>query len=188
MRAGRVIATSGQAAIAAAALTLMTDLLFSGRRVVMESRLGIDDVTRRLQLAIAPPEWLRPDRRTEPFEGTFDNGRFRIMRRVKGRNSFRPVIDGVLAPSQLGTRVDLQLRLHPVVVAFCTVMLGIGLLIAAVALYSSIATRTIAPELVVLAIITIAALLVSATAALEVRRAVRLLRDLLDVQVAVSGR
>lgn len=167
----------------------MVDLLFRGRRLSLETTLSADEVASRPKQSIAPPDRLL-ERRTEPLAGTFENGRFRVLRRVRGRNSFRPQIDGVLVPGPRGTRVDLEMRLHPIVVGFGGVMLGLGLLIAAVAVDESLASLTLAPQLVVLPIIGVGTLIVAATSALEARRGVRLLSELLaaTVHVAESGR
>jgi hypothetical protein len=54
----------------------MFELFYSGRSIVLDSPLGVEELTRRLELA---------------FDGTFADGRFCMMRRVRGRNSLRSV-------------------------------------------------------------------------------------------------
>jgi hypothetical protein len=162
----------------------MTDLLFQGRGFVLHSPLTHDEVSRRLEHAITPPAWRLNDRRTEPFEGTFANGRFQVVRRARGRNSFRPLIEGEVAPGQPGTRVEVRMRLHPLVVAVSAVMMAFGLLVATVAVNDAIAARSLVPELVVLPMLGLAALVVAATSRSEVKRALRILRELLAAPAA----
>ena len=47
----------------------MFELFYPGRSIVLDSPLGVEEVTRRLELA---------------FDGTFADGRFCMMRRVRG--------------------------------------------------------------------------------------------------------
>jgi hypothetical protein len=81
----------------------MFELLYPGRSIVLDSPLGVEDLTRHLEVA---------------FDGTFADGRFRMMRRVRGRNSFRSLVDGQILPVSGGSRMNARLRLHPVVLTF----------------------------------------------------------------------
>ncbi|HEX5214228.1 MAG TPA: hypothetical protein VFV98_02130 [Vicinamibacterales bacterium] len=96
----------------------MFDLFYPGRALVLDSPLGVDELTRRLALA---------------FEGTFADGRFHVMRRVRGRNSFRSVLDGQILPGSGGSRLNVRLRLHPLILAIGAVFALIAGTIAAVA-------------------------------------------------------
>lgn len=89
----------------------MFDMLYPGRSMVLDSPLGVEELTRRLGLA---------------FEGPVADGRFSTMRRVRGRNSFRPLVDGRILPRPDGCRMNVRLRLHPLV-------LGIGAVFALMA-------------------------------------------------------
>jgi hypothetical protein len=81
----------------------MFDVIYPGRALVLDSALGPDELIRRLQLA---------------FDGSFADGRVRIMRRVRGRNSFRSLVDGRILPDAGGSRLDVRLRLHPLILVF----------------------------------------------------------------------
>jgi hypothetical protein len=96
----------------------MFELLHSGRSIVLDSPLGADELARRLGLA---------------FDGIFADGRVRLMRRVRGRNSFRPVVDGRILPASGGSRLDVRLRLHPLILGVGAVFAFIAGLIAVVA-------------------------------------------------------
>lgn len=96
----------------------MIELLYSGRSLVLDSPLGVEELTRRVEQA---------------FDGTFVNGRVSMMRRVRGRNSFRVVLEGDMAPTPSGSRLDLRLRLHRLILAVGAVFALIAGNVAAIA-------------------------------------------------------
>ena len=96
----------------------MFELFYPGRSIVLDSPLGVEEVTRRLEAA---------------FDGTFGDGRFWMMRRVRGRNSFRSVVDGQILPRPGGSRLNVRLRLHPLILAIGVVFALIAGTVAAVA-------------------------------------------------------
>ena len=111
----------------------MLDLFFPGRSVAFESSLALEEVTHRLQPEITSPASPFFDRRTQLFQGTFADGRFHMMRIVKGRNSFNPVIRGQVSRVAGGTRVEAHLQLHPLVLAFLAIFTVIASRIASIA-------------------------------------------------------
>ncbi len=113
--------------------TFMIDLFFPGRSVTFDTSLTPEEVTHRLQQDITPPARPFLDRRTEHFQGTFASGRFQMMRIVKGRNSFNPVIRGQLSQAAGGTRIEAQLQLHPLVIAFLAIFTMIASRLASIA-------------------------------------------------------
>jgi hypothetical protein len=84
----------------------MLDVFLRGRELVFESPVAPDDLTGRLRRELAPPVWRLVEDRPQLFVGTFENDRFHMARLVRGRNSFRPMIEGVLRPSGGGTRIE----------------------------------------------------------------------------------
>lgn len=96
----------------------MFELLYPGRSIVLDSPLGVEELTRRLELA---------------FDGTVADGRLRMMRRVRGRNSFRSLVDGRIVPGSGGSRLHVRLRLHPLVLMMGAVFALIAGTVAAVA-------------------------------------------------------
>jgi hypothetical protein len=120
----------------------MLDLLVGGRKLVFESPLSLEDATRRLQQEITPSgvraEWRRPleyrvfEKRPQSFIGTFADGRFHMVRLVRGRGSIRPWIDGQLARAVNGCRVDVRLKLPTLAFISCVPFL----LFAMLALYA----------------------------------------------------
>jgi hypothetical protein len=113
--------------------TLMIDLFFTGRRVTFETSLTPEEVSHRLQQEITAPARPFFDRRIQQFQGTFDAGRFHMMRIVKGRNSFNPVITGQLSRIAGGTRIEAQLQVHPLVMGMLAIFTVIASRIASVA-------------------------------------------------------
>jgi hypothetical protein len=96
----------------------MFDLFYPGRSVALDSPIDAAELTRRLELT---------------FDGTVGDGRFRMMRRVRGRNSFRSVMDGQILPRPGGTRLNVRLRLHPLVLAIGAVFALVAGTVAAIA-------------------------------------------------------
>lgn len=159
----------------------MIDLLFRGRRVVFDSPHGVIEAQARLAREVAAPEWrLRWDQRTQLFVGTVADGRFEVARRVQGRNSFRPMIEGQLSPSPGGSRIEVRMRMAPAVLVLLVILLGAGALVASVAA-SELAARNeaVTAALVILAVPALA-FGVLALAASEARRATRLLAGVFE--------
>jgi hypothetical protein len=96
----------------------MFELFHPGRSIVLDSPLDVKELTRRLEVA---------------FEGTFADGRFSVMRRVRGTNSFRPLVDGQIRPESGGSRLNVRLRLHPLILAFGAVFALVAGTLAAIA-------------------------------------------------------
>ena len=165
----------------------MLDLLFSGRRLVFESALSLEEVTQRLQREVAPPKWQLIETRPHLFEGTFSDGRFSMARKVGGRNSFRPMIEGQLSRGPRGARVDVQLKLHPAIVIFCAVLFSIGALVVAGIAASGFSMADVTPQhlppMVVVPVVFIAFLFAPGV---EARKATRLLAALFEAEPSRS--
>lgn len=164
----------------------MFDLLFAGRRLTLESPLSADEAAERLRRDLATPEWRIAERRPHAFIGTFAEGRFQMTRHVRGRNSFRPMIDGRLAPAGHGSRVEVRLRLHPVAVVASTLWLVIGTTMLwfamPIVLADAGARASVGPDAVVLAHVAVClapVLIVVAVVmpVIEARKATGLLRQ-----------
>ncbi|MDP3500206.1 MAG: hypothetical protein Q8S33_07740 [Myxococcales bacterium] len=76
----------------------------------------------------------RPKPGSPPLRGTIDGLRFSVVRRTQFRNSFTPVVEGVIVPGEVGSQVQLQLGLHLVpavtLVTWLFTMLALGVLAA----------------------------------------------------------
>lgn len=162
----------------------MIDLVFRGRRVVFASALGVAQATDRLAREVAAPAWRLRDDRTELFEGTLADGRFRVIRLVRGRNSFRPQVDGTLVPAPGGSRIEVVMRMHPLVLGLLAVLLGAAWLVALVAaseLFAAGRTPLAALVLVAPPVVALGALALTAA---EAEQATRLLARIFDAKAS----
>ena len=155
----------------------MLDLLFRGRRLEFASALSAEELTGRLAREVTSAAWRVTETRTQTFEGTVADGRFRMLRLVHGRNSFRPIIEGQLVPLPVGTRVDVRLRLHPVVVILCAIMLTIGAALTWIIASDPEARDAVPPPTVALVAGFVCAVFIGASV-VEARKATRLLSHL----------
>ncbi len=149
----------------------MCELFYPGRSIVLDSPLGADELTRRLQLA---------------FDGTFADGRFWMMRRVQGRNSFRSVVDGQIQPGPDGSRLNGRLRLHPLILAIGAVFALMAGAIAAVAA-PEIPVVGGSPLLVRVLAMTAVAGLFALLGSIEARISTRLLSTVAEARPSRSG-
>lgn len=163
----------------------MIDLVF-GRRLIFESPLGQEAVATRLQQEIAPPRMFPSETRPQQFEGTFMDGRFRMMRQVRGRNSFRSVISGVVSPGDRGARIDVRLQLHPVVTVVCSLFLLAAVAIASVAIPEYLTTGS-SPGMLFVIAATVVFGLFAISAAAEARKSTRMLVELFGAQPGGPG-
>ena len=98
-------------------------------RLVIDSPLSPEEAVARLAANVEPARWLRFGGGAREFEGEVTGAGFRIARVIRYRNSFRPVIRGAVEPAPGGSRLVATLRLHPAVVVFMLVWLGVALLV-----------------------------------------------------------
>ena len=152
----------------------MLDLFFPGRSVALDSSLALEVVTERLQQEISKPARPLVDRRTQLFQGDFADGRFKIMRIVKGRNSFNPVIRGQVSRAATGTRVDAQLQVHPLVLGLLAIFAVVASRIASIAAPEFLAIPA-AGVVGGVGVLVLLILLCAAIANFEARKALKLL-------------
>lgn len=88
------------------------------RQFTIETSLAPEQVETRLRDAIEPVRTFRLSPPERPLTGRLDGMAFDVMRSVRGRNSFRPRVRGVISPMRGGTRITGTMRLHDIVVVF----------------------------------------------------------------------
>ena len=159
----------------------MLDLFLPGRRLAFESSLGLEEITRRLQHEITAPARPSVDRRPHLFQGAFGDGQFRIMRSVRGRNSFNPVVTGQLSSGGTGTRIDVQLQLHPLVLILLAIFALIAGTIASIAASEMLVVTGsgLTARVLVMLLLT---LLSAAIANMEAKKTINLLSRVFDVE------
>jgi hypothetical protein len=159
----------------------MFDVMYPGRTLLFDSPLSVEEVTRRLEREVAPPAMELFKTRQQLFEGTFADRQFTVIRRVRGRNSFRPWIKGRVLEGSRGARVEVRLQMSPLVLVFGLVFAIVAGTIAAVA----------APELPLvggsplglrLLVAAAVALLFAALGNFEARAATRLLETVIGAK------
>jgi hypothetical protein len=71
-----------------------------------------------------PPTWFK--RPPQPYIGSGSNDRFKIRRNIGGRNSFLPILTGVVAGIPEGSEIKVRFQIHPAVLIFCVFLGGLG--------------------------------------------------------------
>jgi hypothetical protein len=161
----------------------MFDVLYPGRKVVLDSTLSVDEVTSRLAKEVTPPANPFWDRRQELFEGTFANGRFEMIRLVHAqRHSFRPMLYGQLSPTPGGTRIEVRMQLHLLVLALGFAIAYIGGVIGSLAAYQWVPVIGRVPLVTHLLIIGLFAVLFATLGTREARKATGMLERLLEAR------
>ncbi len=155
-------------------------------RLELRSPLGPDEAAARLTAAVAARRWSfkAPP---EPFTGWVRGRQFEVMRTIRYRNSFLPVVTGEIAPDAAGARIRVVMRLHLAVAAFMIVWFGFVLTFAVAAVVSMLRHSPDAPGYTFLAVPAAMAAfgygLVSLGFWPEVRKARTLLAEILGCRV-----
>lgn len=94
--------------------------------IQIKSKFKADEIERRLKEQLEPPSIISGMFRGNHkyFQGSIENGKFKISRIIHYRNSFRPVIIGRLQPEIDHTIIGLTIRLDFAVVAILLLIVG----------------------------------------------------------------
>ncbi len=103
------------------------------KNITYRSGLNSREVLERLQAVTEAEKLIRipffNDAETKLYEGEITDQHFSIRRLIKYRNSFLPRIKGEIVTESSGTRINVRMRLHIIIIIFvifwCT-MVGIG--------------------------------------------------------------
>lgn len=113
-------------------------------RFTLHSNLRPDDILYRLCENVEPERTFRFrgfffSGNSKPYEGSVDqDGTFSIRRLINYRNSFLPVIEGVVENEGRGSRVKVKMRLNTFVLVFISIWLGIVGIVSVVMLIVAI--------------------------------------------------
>lgn len=102
--------------------------------IIYTTPLDIDEVKQRLERILEPKKVFRIKElfsRTyqRPYCGTITGNSFRITRRIIYNNAFQPQIKGEIEKDLYGVRLHVKMRLHPLVLVFMSIWLGITAII-----------------------------------------------------------
>lgn len=95
-------------------------------KFTIHSSLSTDRVREKLLEVVEPRKTWRWNRRNpdKPYEGEVGDHSFEMMRIINYRNSFLPVIKGRITPEPMGSKIEIEMSLHPVVFVFMLIWLG----------------------------------------------------------------
>lgn len=93
----------------------------------VETWLSPGEIVEALRPKIEPTKLIRFSRDHAPYQGELTSDGFRMTRVIHYRNSFLPIITGAFVPTPSGTKVEVHLGLHSLVIAFmCFWFCGVG--------------------------------------------------------------
>lgn len=84
----------------------------------IDSSLKPADVYKKLSESVMPHKFRFSfffPKYEKPFSGTFSEKKFELIKNIRYRNSFNPVIYGSVSPYGSGSRIDVRLELHRIV-------------------------------------------------------------------------
>jgi hypothetical protein len=86
---------------------------------VMETSMAGPEFLEMLQRSVGKAKWFAmPAKDSAPFFGKVSKNGFKIMRKIRGRDSFNPVLYGKFSPLDNGTRVRVVMTFHPIIWVF----------------------------------------------------------------------
>ena len=105
------------------------------RKLIIDTLLTRQEAIDKLSAEVAPQRglifWF--DTRPQSFEGFLWQDKFQISRIIRHQNSFLPYLYGRFHVRPAGTRIQVVMTFHPlIVVIFVSLSLSAGLLVAAV--------------------------------------------------------
>jgi len=116
--------------------------MFPLEKFTIHTSLAPDLVCEKLLQVVEPRKTFRWHRRDsdKPYEGEIGEHSFEIIRIINYRNSFLPVLKGRISPEGMGSKIEVEMSLHPFVFVFMLVWLGMVGQIAVLFLITSIAS------------------------------------------------
>jgi len=120
-------------------------------RFTINSLLNSELVRRKLLEVVEPPQRVTWGfrRADKPYEGEIRDYTFKIRRIINYRNSFLPVIKGRIYAEGMGSKIEIEMKLEPLVFLFMLFWLGIVGNICIVSLTSMIYERKFSLDLMV---------------------------------------
>lgn len=102
------------------------------QELTIESSMTPEELATRLAAATDDRRrWITKPEPTKPFQGRVDGLSLELVRAIRYRNSFLPIIKGRIEAGDRGSRLTATMRLHPFVVGFEVLWFGFFGLFAA---------------------------------------------------------
>jgi hypothetical protein len=94
-------------------------------KINFHTSLSVHDATAKLaQIVDTESKWPHSPRSKKEFDGSLSKSGFRIVRNIKGRNTYLPWVRGQFKPVVNGTHIIVTFSLHPIgIVAMLTFFL-----------------------------------------------------------------
>jgi hypothetical protein len=102
--------------------------MFPSQRFTITTYLSPDDVQKKLLAVVDPPpqgiqfQWKKSEK---PYQGQIGEHSFKISRIISYRNSFLPQIEGRIQPHGRGSQIEIEMKLHSIVIIFMCVWLSL---------------------------------------------------------------
>jgi hypothetical protein len=121
--------------------------MFPLEKFTIYSSLAPDLVREKLLDVVEPRKTFRWHRRhpDKPYQGEIGEHSFEMMRIINYRNSFLPLIKGRISSEPIGSKIEVEMSLHPVVFVFMLVWLGMVGQFGVLLLIATIAEGTFEP-------------------------------------------
>jgi len=122
-----------------------------GQQFTIETPFCEAVVRQRLLDVVEPRQamrwgWNAP---AKPYQGEVGDRAFQISRIIGYRNSFLPQIEGRIYPQDIGCKIDIEMKLHPLVLGFMLFWLSMVGQIAMISLIAALAEPQFDPTLLV---------------------------------------
>jgi len=85
----------------------------------INSSMSTGEILAALDAVVEPPKWFRwRSTSGKKYHGEVSPNSFKIWKIISYRNSFLPIIEGIITPSSSGSRIAVTMRLHRFVAVF----------------------------------------------------------------------
>ncbi len=101
--------------------------------ITYQTKLSSEEIVFRIDRSLRPPmgitdmfnvRKLLDERNARPYEGSVNSQFFSISRVISYKNSFLPRVKGSIVKDLNGTKINVKMRLHPLVMVFMFIWLG----------------------------------------------------------------
>lgn len=127
-------------------------ILIPYEKLCYQSRLSAEEIRVRLDYAIDQRSflWFKRKLESKDYKGTFTQGEFEIQRISLKRDSFHPIIRGIIKEEKAGTKISIEMMLRPSalfgIIIWLIMMLGLIIFM----LYSKAYAGLIIPAFMIL--------------------------------------